>query len=75
MDRGYVDKEYLEREYQNALSDFTLSESEEGRWVARKAMARLEEIAARVYGFDYAKELNGRAKAYLREEGVGLLAK
>ncbi len=72
MDKGYVDKEYLEREYQKALSDFALSESEEGQWVARKAMARLEDIAARVYGFDYAKGLNGSARVYLREKGVDL---
>lgn len=47
-------KEYLEREYKLALSDYRLARTEDDKWAARKAMAKLEQLAAECYGFGYA---------------------
>lgn len=57
-----VSKEYLEREYRLAILDFKTAKSEEEQWSARKIMARLEEIAAKAFGFDYVDELKNQGK-------------
>lgn len=57
---GLVSKEYIEREYHLAMLDFRTAKNEDEQWNARKTMARLEQIAAQEFGFDYADELNGK---------------
>lgn len=55
---GKLSKEYLEREYHQAILDFKGAINEDARWQARKAMASLERCAAEMYGFSYADELH-----------------
>ena len=55
---GKLSKEYLEREYHQAILDFKGAINEDARWQARKAMASLERCAAEMWGFQYADELH-----------------
>lgn len=55
---GKLSKEYLEREYHQAILDFKGAINEDARWQARKAMASLERCAVEMYGFSYADELH-----------------
>ena len=48
---GKLSKEYLEREYHQAILDFKGAINEDARWQARKAMASLERCAAEMWGF------------------------
>lgn len=52
-----VEKNYIETQYRLAWLDFVIAKSDFAKWEARKAMARLEEIASRAFGFDYADSL------------------
>lgn len=52
-----MDKEYIEREYDTAVSDYLMAYNEEERFMARKSMATLEAIAMQDYGFDYCDEI------------------
>lgn len=59
---GLIEKSYIEREYRLAFLEFKTAKNEDEQWNARKAMARLEQIAMQEYGFEYAdqlKELRG----------------
>ena len=40
------------------MLDFQTARNEDEQWEARKTMARLEQIAAQEYGFEYADELH-----------------
>lgn len=53
-----VDKDYIEREYRQAILEFKTAKTEEERWEFRKTMARLEQIAMQDHGFDYADQLH-----------------
>lgn len=53
-----VDKDYIEREYRQAILEFKTAKTEEERWEFRKTMARLEQIAMQEYGFDYSDQLH-----------------
>ena len=53
-----MDKAYIEESYRIACLDFKLAHNEEEQWEARKAMAKLEELAAVEYGLAYADELH-----------------
>ena len=55
-----MDKKYIENQYHLAVLDFQTARSEEAQWEARKTMARLEQIAAQEYGFEYADDLHER---------------
>lgn len=55
-----MDKKYIEKQYHLAVLDFTTAKNENEQWRARKDMARLEQIAAQEYGFEYADELHNR---------------
>ena len=57
--------------YHLAVLDFQTARSEEAQWEARKTMARLEQIAAQEYGFEYADDLHERelgGKRVLRDK-------
>lgn len=56
-------KKYLEREYVQALHEFTGAIDDNAKWEARKTMANLEMLASEMYGFDFADELH----EYVRE--------
>ena len=70
-----MDKKYIENQYHLAVLDFQTARSEEAQWEARKTMARLEQIAAQEYGFEYAddlheKELGGKENIVRGLEGT-----
>lgn len=52
-----MDKAYIEREYKQAISDFKCSHNEDEQWNCRTTMAKLENIAMQLYGFEYADSL------------------
>lgn len=55
-------KEYLQREYKQAILDFKGAINENEQWQARKSMAQLERLAAEMYGFDFADKLHDYVK-------------
>ena len=54
---GLITREYIEREYSQAIIEFQCSHTEDEQWQARNTMARLENIAMHEFGFDYADKL------------------
>lgn len=59
----FPSKNYIEEQYHLAMLDFKTAKNEDEQWQARKTMARLEQIAMREYGFDYADELHEKLSA------------
>lgn len=53
-----MSKEYIEEQYKLAVSDFKTAKNEDEQWSARKAMAKLEQIAVQMFGFEYADSLH-----------------
>ena len=49
-----MDKEYIEREYEQAIKEYNTALTEDDMDNARRTMKRLEAIAMQDYGFDYA---------------------
>lgn len=56
-------KEYLEREYRDAVNMFMLASSEDDQWKARRIMAETERAAIEQYGNEYADELHELTKS------------
>lgn len=54
---GLISKEYIIREYSQAIREFQCAHTEDEQWQARKTMARLENISVHEFGFDYVDEL------------------
>ena len=52
-----ISKNYIEREYRQAVLEYKCAANENERLELRKTMARLEQIAMQEYGFEYADEL------------------
>ena len=52
-----MDKLYIEREYRQAVSDFKCAHTEDEQWMCRSTMARLQNIAMQLFGFEYADSL------------------
>lgn len=50
-------KEYIKNQYQLAYSDFKLARNEGEQWKIRKSMAKLEELAAQKFGFEFVDSL------------------
>lgn len=59
---GKLSKEYLEREYHQAILEFKGAINEDTRWQARKSMANLEHCATEMWGYSYADELHELTK-------------
>lgn len=55
-----MDKSYIEQQYRLAVLDYQTARNDADQWEARKTMARLENIAAQLYGFSYADDLHER---------------
>ena len=55
-------KDYIERDYKQAISDFKVSHNENERWECRKRMAKLELLACEFYGYQYLDEVLGEDK-------------
>lgn len=60
-------KEYIEREYRQAISDFKISHNEDERWDCRKRMAKLELLACECHGYQYLDEVLGKIKSELTD--------
>ena len=54
---GLITKEYIKREYAQAIREFQCAHTEDEQWQARNTMARLENIAMYEFGFEYADEI------------------
>ena len=52
-----MDKQYIEKEYEQAIKEYNAALTEDDLDTARRTMKRLEAIAMQDYGFDYADEL------------------
>lgn len=48
-----ISKDYIEREYAQAIREYECAKNEDEQWEARKTMSRLEGIALQEFGFDY----------------------
>ena len=60
-----ANKDYIERDYKQAISDFKVSHNENERWECRKRMAKLELLACVFYGFQYLDYLEEMKKELL----------
>lgn len=49
-----MDKDYFLLEYKNSYLDFKTAANEDEAWSARRRMARLEQLAAEIHGFEFA---------------------
>ena len=54
---GLITKEYIKREYAQAIREFQCAHTEDEQWQSRNTMARLESIAMYEFGFEYADEI------------------
>ena len=52
-----ISKDYIEREYTQAIREYECAKNEDEQWEARKTMSRLEGIASQEFGFDYSDKL------------------
>ena len=50
-----MDKQYIEKEYEQAIKEYNAALTEDDLDTARRTMKRLEAIAMQDYGFDYAR--------------------
>lgn len=58
-----MDKEYIEKEYEQAIKEYNAALTEDDLDTSRRTMKRLEAIAMQDYGFDYADELATKKEA------------
>ena len=62
-----MDKQYIEKEYEQAIKEYNAALTEDDLDTARRTMKRLEAIAMQDYGFDYADELAMKKEACKKE--------
>ena len=58
-----MDKQYIEKEYEQAIKEYNAALTEDDLDTARRTMKRLEAIAMQDQGFDYADELAMKKEA------------
>lgn len=59
-------KDYIEREYKQAISDFKVAYDDNERWECRKVMAKLELLACEFYGYEYVDDVLEKFKDEIR---------
>lgn len=52
-----MDKEYLRKQYHQAVLEFKTAISEDAQWKAREQMARIERTAIELFGDDFVQEI------------------
>lgn len=52
-----MDKEYLRKQYHQAVLEFKTAISEDAQWQAREQMARIERTALELFGDDFVQEI------------------
>lgn len=52
-----MDKEYLRKQYYQAILEFRAAHNEDDQWNARKQMARIERTAIELFGDDFINEI------------------
>lgn len=52
-----MDKEYLRKQYHQAMLEFETAISEDAQWKYRKVMAELERTAIELFGEDFLNEI------------------
>ena len=52
-----MDKEYLRKQYHQAVLEFKTAISEDAQWQAREQMARIERTAIELFGDDFDQEI------------------
>lgn len=53
-----MDKEYIEKEYEQIIKEWKCAASEEERWSLRERMAELEHTADSLLGIDYMDQIH-----------------
>ena len=51
-------KNYIERDYKQAILSFKAARTEDEQWKARKELANTERLATELFGFRYADSLH-----------------
>lgn len=57
-----MSKQYIEEQYRLAYLDFEIAKNENEKWDALRRMHRLVNLAAEMYGFDYADTLSALSR-------------
>ena len=52
-----MDKEYIRKQYHQAMLEFETAISEDAQWKARKQMARIERTAIELFGDEFLNEI------------------
>ena len=52
-----MDKEYLRKQYHQAVLEFKIAHNEDAQWKYRKVMADLERTALELFGDDFVQEI------------------
>lgn len=52
-----MDKEYLRKQYHQAMLEFETAISEDAQWQARGQMARIERTALELFGEEFVNEI------------------
>lgn len=52
-----MDKEYIRKQYHQAMLEFETAISEDAQWKAREQMARIERTALELFGEEFVNEI------------------
>lgn len=52
-----MDKEYIKKQYHQAILEFKTAISEDAQWQAREQMARIERTALELFGEHFVQEI------------------
>lgn len=55
-----MNKEYIEKEYDQIVREWKCAASEEERWLLRERMAKFEHTAGSLFGTDYMDQIHSK---------------